>query len=147
MNQPLVSAEFSVRIFDELHSQIQWNYIDFQLGCRKIKHDFTFTYFQNEFGAHTLWIWSTHEYYNFTNGELQTPARNDSRSTSVFWWECVFVWTFHLNQHHSNRTDSEQRKINQNRRVVLQDEIRYWLTVFCYTLQCVWSLSGYILGF
>ena len=118
------------------------------LNIRKSNYFFSFELFKQIRSpnvwqwAHTLWIWSTYEYYNFTDGELQTPSRNDSMSTSVFWWECVFVWTFHLNQHHSSRTDSEQEERTQNRRVVLQDEIRYSLTVFCYALQWLWSLSG-----
>ena len=139
---PTTSERFETRDFHESHGQIQWIYIGFGASWREQKTDFLFTYFQLEFEAHTLWIRSTHEYYNFTGGELQTPARNDSMIISLFWWECVFVKTLHLNQHHHSRRGFEQGGNAQYRSVVLQDQVRYSRTVFCVALHNVWRHSS-----
>ena len=125
VNQTPISVEFLTRICGGFTSQIQWNYIAFWSSSRKIKHGFGFTYFQVEFGANTLWIWSTHEYYNFTNGELQTPTRNDFRTTSIFWSNSLFLWDFHLNRHRPSRTSFYIGDIDGNRRLVHEDENRY----------------------
>ena len=77
-------------------SQIQWNLIGWSTVNSTKNHDFQFDHFQDEFGAHTLWISSTYEYSNFTNGELQTHSRNGFMVTFVFWHFLEFVWCFHL---------------------------------------------------
>ena len=35
-----------------------------------------FTNFQKEFGVHIWWFCSTHEYFDFTKFQLQTPPTN-----------------------------------------------------------------------
>ena len=118
----------------------------FGASWREQETDFVFTYFQLEFEAYTLWIRSTHEHYNFTAGELQTPPRNDSMIISLFWWECLFVKTLHLNQHHHSRIGFGQGGNSQYRSVVLRDQVRYSLTVFYVALHNVWSHFSYILN-
>ena len=111
----------------------------------KFDPDFSFIHLQMEFGAHTLGIWSTYEYYNFTKWQLQTPTGNDFMIVFLFCCICYFTWDFHLNRSSSKSTKILAQMLGRNRWAVRQVEIRYRLAVFIHLRHPPRGLTSQIL--